>query len=240
MKTIGLIGGMSWQSTMPYYQIINETVAQALGGLHSAKIILWNMNFQQIADYQKNNQWDEAGQRMTEAAVALQNAGAEAIVICTNTMHKSIPEMRPSLTVPILHIVDAAGEAIVKGQHRKVGLLGTKFTMEQGFYANHLRECYGLDVVTPNAAARQIVHDVIFNELCQGITLEYSRNQYREIIAGLIADGADCILLGCTEIAMLVDQSDAAVPVYDSTELHAKYAADWSLSEICAEIPDNQ
>ncbi len=147
MKTIGLIGGMSWQSTMPYYRIMNEMVAQKLGGLHSAKIILWNMNFQQVADYQKNNQWDEAGKLMTEAAVALQNAGAEAIVICTNTMHKSIPDMQPSLTVPVLHIVDAAGQAIVKGKHKKVGLLGTRFTMEQGFYADHLREQYGLEVV---------------------------------------------------------------------------------------------
>ena len=230
MKTIGLIGGMSWQSTMPYYRIMNEMVAQKLGGLHSAKIILWNMNFQQVADYQKNNQWDEAGKLMTEAAVALQNAGAEAIVICTNTMHKSIPDMQPSLTVPVLHIVDAAGQAIVKGKHKKVGLLGTRFTMEQGFYADHLREQYGLEVVTPDLAARQIVHDVIFNELCQGIESESSRNQYREIIAGLVEKGADCVLLGCTEIAMLVDQSDAAVPVFDSTELHVKYAADWSLS----------
>lgn len=230
MNTIGLIGGMSWQSTIPYYQIINERVAQTLGGLNSAKVILWNMNFQQIADYQKNNQWDEAGKLMTEAAVALQTAGAEAIVICTNTMHKSIPEMKPSLTVPILHIVDAVGQAIVKEKHQHVGLLGTKFTMEQGFYADHLREQYGLDVVIPDPAARQVVHDVIFNELCQGIETEDSRNQYREIMAGLVEKGADCILLGCTEIAMLVDQSDAAVPVFDSTALHAKYAADWSLS----------
>jgi aspartate racemase len=230
MKTIGLIGGMSWQSTVPYYQIINEVVSQQLGGLHSAKLILWNMDFEEIANLQRQNRWQEAGAVMADAAVRLQQAGAESIVICTNTMHKLVPMMQPELSIPILHIADAAAQAICQSGLRKVALLGTRFTMEDSFYVSHLREHYDLDVITPDSAARQLVHDVIFNELCVGVEKESSRAQYREIMAALVQQGAEAIIFGCTEIAMLVDQSDASVPVFDTTRLHATYAADWALA----------
>ena len=230
MKTIGLIGGMSWQSTVPYYRLINEIVSQKLGGLHSAKLILWNMDFEAIASLQRQDRWQEAGEVMADAALRLQQAGAESIVICTNTMHKLVPDMQPHLQIPILHIADATAQIIRQAGLRKVGLLGTRFTMEDSFYVSHLREHYGLEVITPDAAARQLVHNVIFNELCVGEEKATSRAQYREIMAALVQQGAEGIIFGCTEIAMLVDQTDAAVPVFDTTTLHASYAAEWALA----------
>lgn len=230
MKTIGLIGGMSWQSTVPYYRIINEVVSQKLGGLHSAKLILWNMDFEAIASLQRQDRWQEAGEVMADAALRLQQAGAQSIVICTNTMHKLVPDMQPHLQVPILHIADATAQIICQAGLRKVGLLGTRFTMEDSFYVSHLREHYGLDVITPDATARRLVHDVIFNELCVGEEKASSRAQYREIMAALVQQGAEGIIFGCTEIAMLVDQTDASVPVFDTTTLHANYAAEWALA----------
>lgn len=230
MKTIGLIGGMSWQSTVPYYRLINEIVSEKLGGLHSAKLILWNMDFEAIASLQRQGRWQEAGAVMADAALRLQQAGAESIVICTNTMHKLVPDMQPHLQIPILHIADATAQVIRQAGLRKVGLLGTRFTMEDGFYVSHLREHYGLEVITPDAAARQLVHNVIFNELCVGEEKATSRAQYREIMAALVQQGAEGIIFGCTEIAMLVDQTDAAVPVFDTTTLHASYAAEWALA----------
>ena len=230
MKTIGLIGGMSWQSTVPYYRLINEIVSQKLGGLHSAKLILWNMDFEAIASLQRQDRWQEAGAVMADAALRLQQADAESIVICTNTMHKLVPDMQPHLQIPILHIADAAAQVIRQAGLRKVGLLGTRFTMEDSFYVSHLREHYGLDVITPDATARRLVHDVIFNELCVGEEKASSRAQYREIMAALVQQGAEGIIFGCTEIAMLVDQTDASVPVFDTTTLHANYAAEWALA----------
>lgn len=230
MKTIGLIGGMSWQSTVPYYRLINEIVSQKLGGLHSAKLILWNMDFEAIASLQRQDRWQEAGAVMADAALRLQQAGAESIVICTNTMHKLVPDMQPHLQIPILHIADATAQVICQAGLRKVGLLGTRFTMEDSFYVSHLREHYGLEVITPDAAARQLVHNVIFNELCVGEEKATSRAQYREIMAALVQQGAEGIIFGCTEIAMLVDQTDASVPVFDTTTLHASYAAEWALA----------
>lgn len=230
MKTIGLIGGMSWQSTVPYYRLINEIVSQKLGGLHSAKLILWNMDFEAIASLQRQDRWQEAGEVMADAALRLQQAGAESIVICTNTMHKLVPDMQPHLQIPILHIADATAQIICQAGLRKVGLLGTRFTMEDSFYVSHLREHYGLEVITPDAAARQLVHNVIFNELCVGEEKATSRAQYREIMAALVQQGAEGIIFGCTEIAMLVDQTDASVPVFDTTTLHAAYAAEWALT----------
>ncbi len=230
MKTIGLIGGMSWQSTVPYYRLINEIVSQKLGGLHSAKLILWNMDFEAIASLQRQDRWQEAGAVMADAALRLQQAGAESIVICTNTMHKLVPDMQPHLQIPILHIADATAKVIRQAGLRKVGLLGTRFTMEDSFYVTHLREHYGLEVITPDAAARQLVHNVIFNELCVGEEKASSRAQYREIMAALVQQGAEGIIFGCTEIAMLVDQTDATVPVFDTTTLHANYAAEWALA----------
>ena len=230
MKTIGLIGGMSWQSTVPYYRLINEIVSQKLGGLHSAKLILWNMDFEAIASLQRQDRWQEAGAVMADAALRLQQADAESIVICTNTMHKLVPDMQPHLQIPILHIADATAKVIRQAGLRKVGLLGTRFTMEDSFYVSHLRELYGLEVITPDAAARQLVHNVIFNELCVGEEKATSRAQYREIMAALVQQGAEGIIFGCTEIAMLVDQTDASVPVFDTTTLHASYAAEWALA----------
>ena len=230
MKTIGLIGGMSWQSTVPYYRLINEIVSQKLGGLHSAKLILWNMDFEAIASLQRQDRWQEAGAVMADAALRLQQADAESIVICTNTMHKLVPDMQPHLQIPILHIADATAQVIRQAGLRKVGLLGTRFTMEDSFYVSHLREHYGLDVITPDPAARQLVHNVIFNELCVGEEKATSRAQYREIMAALVQQGAEGIIFGCTEIAMLVDQTDATVPVFDTTTLHANYAAEWALA----------
>ena len=230
MKTIGLIGGMSWQSTVPYYRLINEIVSQKLGGLHSAKLILWNMDFEAIASLQRQDRWQEAGAVMADAALRLQQADAESIVICTNTMHKLVPDMQPHLQIPILHIADATAKVIRQAGLRKVGLLGTRFTMEDSFYVSHLREHYGLEVITPDAAARQLVHNVIFNELCVGEEKATSRAQYREIMAALVQQGAEGIIFGCTEIAMLVDQTDASVPVFDTTTLHASYAAEWALA----------
>jgi aspartate racemase len=230
MKTIGLIGGMSWQSTIHYYQVINKYVARHLGGLHSARLILWNMDFEAIASLQRQDRWQEAGAVMADAALRLQQAGAESIVICTNTMHKLVPDMQPHLQIPILHIADATAKVIRQAGLRKVGLLGTRFTMEDSFYVTHLREHYGLEVITPDAAARQLVHNVIFNELCVGEEKATSRAQYREIMAALVQQGAEGIIFGCTEIAMLVDQTDAAVPVFDTTTLHASYAAEWALA----------
>ena len=203
MKTIGLIGGMSWQSTVPYYRIINEVVSQKLGGLHSAKLILWNMDFESIASLQRQDRWQDAGAVMADAALRLQQVGAESIVICTNTMHKLVPDMQPHLQIPILHIADATAQVIRQAGLRKVGLLGTRFTMEDSFYVSHLREHYGLEVITPDAAARQLVHNVIFNELCVGEEKATSRAQYREIMAALVQQGAEGIIFGCTEIAML-------------------------------------
>lgn len=230
MKTIGLIGGMSWQSTVPYYRLINEIVSQKLGGLHSAKLILWNMDFEAIASLQRQDRWQDAGAVMADAALRLQQVGAESIVICTNTMHKLVPDMQPHLQIPILHIADATAQVIRQAGLRKVGLLGTRFTMEDSFYVSHLREHYGLEVITPDAAARQLVHNVIFNELCVGEEKATSRAQYREIMAALVQQGAEGIIFGCTEIAMLVDQTDASVPVFDTTTLHASYAAEWALA----------
>ncbi|MFB0974890.1 MAG: amino acid racemase, partial [Tolumonas sp.] len=203
MKTLGLIGGMSWQSTVPYYQLINECVARQLGGLHSARLILWNMDFEAVASLQRQQRWSEAGQVMADAAVKLQHAGAEAIVICTNTMHKLVPDMLPALQIPVLHIADTTALAIQQAGLRKVALLGTRFTMEDSFYVSHLREKYALEVIVPDAAARQLVHDIIFNELCIGVAKETSRVQYREIMAALVKQGAEGFIFGWTVIPLL-------------------------------------
>ncbi len=188
------------------------------------------MDFEAVASLQRQQRWLEAGQMMADAAVKLQQAGAEAIVICTNTMHKSVPDMLPALQIPVLHIADATALAIQQASLRKVALLGTRFTMEDSFYVSHLREKYALEVIVPDAAARQLVHDIIFNELCTGVTKETSRVQYREIMAALVKQGAEGIIFGCTEIPLLVNQSDVSVPVFDTTSLHATYAAKWSLT----------
>lgn len=225
MKTLGLIGGMSWESTVPYYQVINRTVAEHLGGLHSAKILLFSVDFQEIEELQRTDRWEEAGAMLGDAAAKLEGAGADLLVLCTNTMHKVVPALEARVRIPLLHIADATAEAIVAAGLQKVGLLGTRFTMEQDFYKARLLEKYQLDVLVPSGSDRQVVHEVIYGELCRGRIEETSRSAYRRIIGELVAKGAQCVILGCTEISLLVQDSDASVPLFDTAYLHARAAA---------------
>jgi aspartate racemase len=224
MKTIGLIGGMSWQSTIPYYRIINEAVARTLGGFHSAKIIVWSIDFAGMEELQRTGQWEEAGAQLTDAAKALENAGADVLVIGTNTMHIVADQIAAGITIPVLHVADATGAAVLESGARTVGLLGTRFTMEKEFYRHRL-ESHGLSVLIPEESDRTEVHRVIYDELVLGRIEETSRETYRRVIADLIARGAEAIIFGCTEIGLLVSQSDSAVPVFDTTTIHAEAAA---------------
>jgi aspartate racemase len=229
MKVIGLIGGMSWESTIPYYRVVNETVKERLGGLHSAKVVLWSVDFHEIEALQREDRWEEAGEELAAAAAALERAGAELVVLCTNTMHRVAPAIERALTVPLLHIADATAAAVKAAGIATVGLLGTRFTMEQAFYVDRLRERHGLDVVVPAEADRAEVHRVIYEELCRGCILAGSRAAYEEVIGRLVARGAEGVILGCTELAMLVDPARLPVPVFDTATLHARAAADLAL-----------
>ncbi|MGC9325522.1 MAG: aspartate/glutamate racemase family protein [Desulfomonilia bacterium] len=229
MKVIGLLGGMSWESTTTYYRLINEEVKSRLGGLHSARIVLYSVEFQEIERLQHAGDWEQAGRILAGAALALQRAGAEFLVICTNTMHKVAPTIEQSIAIPILHIADATAEVIRKTGVRTVGLLGTRFTMEEGFYVGRLREHHGLDVMIPDVSSREQVHRIIFEELCMGTVLDHSRETYRRIIQDLVNQGAQGIIFGCTEISLLVGPGDSPVPVFDTTEIHAHAAVDLSL-----------
>ena len=224
MKTIGLIGGMSWESTVTYYQIINETIKNRLGGLHSAKCILYSVDFDEIEKYQTRGEWDKSADVLSEAAQALERAGADYIVICTNTMHKVVPEIGRRIHIPILHIADMTAVQLKKQGIRKVGLLGTKYTMQQDFYKNILIE-QGIEVVIPNDADVDIVNRIIYDELCLGKILEESKAVYLDIIHELARNGAQGIILGCTEIGLLIQQSDTDIPLFDTTLIHAKQAA---------------
>lgn len=226
MKTIGLLGGMSWESTVPYYRIINETVKEKLGSLHSAKLVLYSMDFEEIASLQRAGAWDEAGQLLGRAAHSLRAAGADFLVVCTNTMHVVADTIEAAAGIPLCHIVDPTAGEIRQCGLKKIGLLGTRFTMEQDFYKYRLRNRHDLDVLVPDEADRDIVHKVIFEELCRGIVREESRQTYREIIQRLVDRGAQGIILGCTEISMLVQPDDVSVPVFDTTALHARKAAE--------------
>ena len=231
MKTIGLIGGMSWESTIPYYRTINETVKQRLGGLHSAKIVLYSVDFHEIEQLQRNGDWQRAGELLAQAAQALARAGANCIVLCTNTMHKVAPQIEAAVGIPLLHIADATGQAIRRAGLNKVALLGTRFTMEQDFYKQRLSERHAIDVVVPNEMEREVVHRVIYQELCLGQIQLESRAAYRRIMQRLVEqEAAQAIILGCTEISLLVDQSDASVPLFDTTAIHAQAAAEFALS----------
>lgn len=229
MKTIGLIGGMSWESTVPYYRQVNETVKRHLGGLHSAKVVLVSVDFHEVERLQHAGDWDAAGVLLADAARALQAAGADFMVLCTNTMHKVAPAIEAAVTIPLFHIADPTAEEIKRAGHGKIGLLGTRFTMEQAFYKDRLRERHGLQVLVPAEADRDIVHRIIYEELCLGSIVDASRDEYRRIIAALVAQGAQAIILGCTEISLLVAQQDAAVPLFDTTAIHATKAAEWAL-----------
>ena len=224
MKTIGLIGGMSWESTVTYYQVINETIKKQLGGLHSAKCILYSVDFDEIEKYQASGEWDKSADVLSEAAQALERAGADYIVICTNTMHKVAPEIGRRIHIPILHIADMTAAELQKQGIKKVGLLGTKYTMRQDFYKNILIE-QGIEVVIPNDADVDVVNRIIYDELCLGKISEQSKDIYLDIIMKLAQDGAQGIILGCTEIGLLVRQSDTDIPLFDTTLIHAKQAA---------------
>ena len=224
MKTIGLIGGMSWESTVTYYQIVNETMKKELGGLHSAKVLLYSVDFAEIEEYQAKGEWDKSAEVLSEAAVNLEKAGADFIVICTNTMHKVALEIQKHISIPIIHIAEATADELKKNGISKVGLLGTKYTMTQEFYKNKLIEA-GIEVVIPDSEGVEIVNSIIYNELCLGIISEESKKKYINIIAELEKKGAQGVILGCTEIGLLIQQPDVTLPVFDTTLIHAKKAA---------------
>ncbi|HEY5761596.1 MAG TPA: aspartate/glutamate racemase family protein [Rhodocyclaceae bacterium] len=231
MRTIGLIGGMSWESTLPYYRIINETVRDRLGGLHSAKIVLVSIDFHEVEALQRAGEWEAAGRLLVEAGQTLVTAGADAVVLCTNTMHKLADPLAAALRVPLLHIADPTAATIAEHGLRTVGLLGTRFTMEEDFYRARLQQRHGLGVVVPDAPDRELVHRVIYDELCQGRLLDNSRAAYRAVIARLVGRGAQGIILGCTEIALLVGADDSPVPMFDTAAIHARSAAEWAIGD---------
>jgi len=230
MKTIGLLGGMSWESTALYYQQINKMVHGKLGKLHSAKVIINSVDFEEIAALQAKGLWQEAGAYLAEQALNLEKAGADCILVCTNTMHKIAPQIEDAITVPFIHIADATAKEIVSQNIGKVALLGTAFTMEQDFYKAQLQE-HGIDVMIPTEADRKIVHRIIYEELCLGVINPDSQQKYMAIVERLIAEGAEGIILGCTEICMLIGELKFSVPLFDTTTIHAKEAVSFSLNE---------
>lgn len=230
MKWIGLIGGMSWESSAEYYRVINEQVRTQLGGLHSAQIMLASVDFAQIEVLQHQGKWDEAGVVLAGVAQRLVAAGAELIVLCTNTMHKVAPAITAGLTVPFVHIADATAQRIVAQRMTRIGLLGTRYTMEQEFYVGRLQQQYGLDVIVPDADERVDVNRIIYDELCLGVISDVSRQRYRDIMANLVRRGAQGVILGCTEITLLVGHADTTVPVFDTTRIHAEVAVELALA----------
>lgn len=228
MKTIGLIGGMSWESSAEYYRLINELVRRRLGGLHSAKCLLHSLDFAEIEELQVAGEWQSAGEILAEAARGLQAAGADLLLICTNTMHKVAGQVEAAVSVPLLHLADATADAVRAAGIGRVGLLGTAFTMEQAFYRDRLAG-HGLDVLTPDREGRALVHRVIYEELCLGVVREESRAAYQDVIGKLVAAGAEGVVLGCTEIELLIRDEDSPVPVFPTTRLHAEAAVDAAL-----------
>lgn len=229
MRTLGLLGGMSWESTVPYYRLINQRVREKLGGLHSAKLLLHSIDFAELEEMQRRGDWDAGAALLADAARGLHGAGAEAIVICTNTMHLVAPQIEAATGIPLLHIADATAQCIRAAGLSRVALLGTRFTMEKRFYHERL-EAAGIAVTVPDAAQRELIHRVIYEELCLGRIVDESRAAYRDIIAGLVADGAQGVVLGCTEIGLLIGENDASVPLFDTTRIHAEAVADWALA----------
>ena len=228
MKTIGLLGGMSWESSANYYRLINETIKSELGGLHSAKCILFSVDFQEIEAYQFSNQWDKSADLLTDACLSLEKAGADYIVICTNTMHKVADAIQQKISIPILHIAKVTADTLKQNNIKKVGLLGTKFTMEEDFYKQIIEE-NGIDVIIPDQAERQQVSTIIYEELCLGKISDASKEFYLKIVDKLNQQGAEGVILGCTEIGMLINQNDTTVPLFDTTKIHAVQAALQSL-----------
>lgn len=230
MKTIGLIGGMSWESTQSYYQLLNQGVKNKLGGLHSAKIVLVSLDFAEIAVLQQQQDWPQMAEILIKAAKQVEAAGADYLLICTNTMHKLAEQVQAAVAIPLLHIADAVGENLIQHNFKKVALLGTQFTMEQDFYKQRLADKFAIDVLIPDTQGRETVHRVIYDELCKGIISPQSKAEYLTIIDSLTQQGAEAIILGCTEIALLVQQSDTSVQLLDSTALHCAMALENSLN----------
>lgn len=230
MKRIGLLGGMSWESSAEYYRLLNEEVRERLGGLHSADCVLRSVDFAEIEALQETGRWDDAGELLAAEARALEAAGAELLLLCTNTMHKVAEAITAAVPeLPFVHIADATARALLEAGHRHVGLLATAYTMEQDFYVGRLRDHHGLDVRVPGDADRALVHQVIYEELCRGIVRDESREAYREVIDELVAGGATAVILGCTEIGLLIGETDASVPLFDTTRLHARGAVELAL-----------
>ena len=225
---MGLIGGMSWESTVSYYQIVNQVIKKELGGLHSAKLLLYSVDFQEIADFQEKGEWEKSGDLLAKAALKLENAGADFIVICTNTMHKVAPEVVARIKVPLIHIAEATAEALIEKGIQKVALLGTKYTMKEDFYKNKIEDA-GIKVLVPEEEDINIVNTTIYEELCLGIISEKSKREFLRIIAKLKEDGAQGVILGCTEIGLLIKAEDTDLPVFDTTYIHALKAALYSI-----------
>lgn len=231
MKTIGLLGGMSWESTAEYYRIINQEIHLSLGGLHSAKCIIHSFNFDDIVRLQQSEDWDQATKELVKAAQNLEQAGADLILICTNTMHKMADVIEESISVPLLHIVDTTAERIKSSGLSCVGLLGTKYTMEKDFYKGRFQDKHAIEVITPNEEDQQIIHHIIFNELCQGEIHSDSKDKYLEVIERLRKKGVQGIILGCTEIPLLIQQDDTDIQLFDTTDIHAKAAVTFAIKE---------
>jgi aspartate racemase len=230
MLCIGVLGGMSWESTVSYYQALNRGVRERLGGLHSARILLHSVDFAEIERLQVQGDWEQAGQVLAKAARSLEAGGADFLLLATNTMHKVAPALEAAVSIPLLHIADATGARLVRDGVRRVGLLGTRFTMEQDFYKGRLSDRFALEVVTPDELQRERVHRIIYDELCLGVVNDASRAEYLAIISALAEQGCEAVILGCTEIALLVGQCQAVVPLYDTTAIHAEAAISAALS----------
>ena len=231
MKTIGLIGGMSWESTAEYYRIINEAIKEKLGGLHSAKIVLYSADMEEIVLLQHEEKWDELTDLMIDAAKRVERSGSDLLLICTNTMHKMAEQVARSIAIPLLHIADATAERIVSLNLKRVALLGTRFTMEQDFYKGRLRDRYNLKVIIPNETDRQEIHSIIYQELCAGEIKSSSEEQLKATIERLVSNGAQGIILGCTELPLLIKQDDSPVPILDTTRIHAEAAVEYALEQ---------
>ena len=230
MRLLGVLGGMSWTSTAEYYRLLNEGVAARLGGLHSARLLLHSVDFAPVAELQHAGDWAGTSRLLVEAAQGLERAGAEGLLLATNTMHRVADDLAAAVSVPLLHIADATAQHVLAAGQRRVGLLATAFTMEQDFYTGRLRE-HGLEVLVPEPEDRAEVHRVIYDELCQNVVRDESRERYRQVMAALVGQGAEAIVLGCTEIGLLVGEGDASVPLHDTTVIHAEAAVDWMLAD---------
>jgi aspartate racemase len=231
-KTIGMIGGVSWESTLLYYQLINQAIRERLGGLRSAKLLIYNFDYESIVELERQNRWDEVGEQLEKAAHVLQEGGSDFLILCCNTLHKVTPCIERSIDIPFLHIADAAGNKLMSCGIKKIGLLGTQFTMEDGFYASRLSEKYGLEVITPARQDRKLLDQIIYRELCLGKVSPDSKKEVIRMIEFLQKEGAEAVLLGCTELGMLIKKEDASVPVYDTTLLHVSEAVNMSLSSV--------